>query len=207
MQKSLLWSGRQHPAQLARLLWADRVAITATDTVFGLLAPLTDQGFNNLNYLKNRVDKPYLVLIGDASRLSLFIDQPLSLPLRRLIVFCWPGPVTLIFRAKSTLPSFLKGPDGTIALRVPGHRGLLQLLQSFKGLFSTSANRHGKPVPFSLSDIDERLLQSVSVVVSDNGTKQMDVMPSTILDCTQGLIRVVRDGAYPINKLQTLDLA
>lgn len=207
MQKSLLWSGREHRAELARLLWAGRVAITATDTVFGLLAPLTGHGFDSLNYLKKRANKPYLVLIGHSSRLPLFTDQPISLPLRRLIAFCWPGPVTLIFKAKSTLPSFLKGPDGTIALRVPGHRGLLQLLQSFKGLFSTSANPHGKPAPFSLSDIDEGLLQSVSVVLSGDDIKKSDVMPSTILDCTQGVVRVVREGAYPINKLQTLDLA
>lgn len=54
----------------------------------------------------------------------------------------WPGPLALlIFKAKADLPSYLKGADGTIALRIPAHAGLQQLLVDCEGLFSTSANK------------------------------------------------------------------
>ncbi|MGE0009194.1 MAG: L-threonylcarbamoyladenylate synthase [Candidatus Babeliales bacterium] len=199
----LTWSKPASRATLAHSLAHGSIAITSSDTVLGFLAPVTLEGFKKLDSLKQRENKPYLIVMADKSKLNHFIDLPLSAGLQRMIDSCWPGPVTLIFKARESLPSYVKGPDGTVALRVPQHAGLLDILKDMSGLFSTSANLHGQPIPETVSDIDPKILQAVACVVTDESEKKQ-VIPSTILDCTQVQVRVVREGAYAINELEAL---
>ncbi len=99
-----------------------------TDTVPGLLAPLSERGFKSLNLIKGRFEKPYLVLTDSPEKLTKFVDFPLDPYVRVLIEQCWPGPLTIIFKAKAALPSYIKSVDGTIAIRIPKHAGLLKVL-------------------------------------------------------------------------------
>jgi L-threonylcarbamoyladenylate synthase len=203
-QHYLTWAEPASRAILQKILEQGKLAITSSDTVLGFLASLTEEGFRKLDNLKQRANKPYLVLMGDISTLNYFIDQPLSSGLERMLVSCWPGPVTIIFKARVSLPTYMKGPDGTIALRVPKHEGLLELLKHFPGLFSTSANLHGKPIPETIDDIDPKILEAVECVVIDDIVTNTVKVPSTILDCTGEQIRVVREGAYPLRHLEAL---
>lgn len=199
------WSKPASRAALEESLGCGEVCITSSDTVLGFLAGLTSEAFEKLDRLKQRSNKPYLLLIGDKNRLPYFVETPLSPGLEHMVTKCWPGPVTLIFKAKESLPSFIKGPEGTVALRVPQHEGLLSILKDVPGLFSTSANLHGKPIPETVEDIDPQILLSVAyVVVDDQGKEKNAKLPSTILDCTGDQIRVVRSGAYPIHELEAL---
>ena len=96
-----------------------------------------------------------------------------------------------------------------IALRVPKHQHLQKLLQNFNGLFSTSANIAGKSVPRSIDDLDEDLIKSAAYVVVDSMNdklvkSQQEIKPSTILDCSGDDIKVVREGAYPIDYLEKI---
>lgn len=96
----------------------------------------------------------------------------------------------------------MKGSDGTIGLRVPDYIGLQQLLAGCEGLFSTSANKAGEPIPLSFDEIDPDITKQVAAIVgdySDNGSQT--AVPSTILDCSGDTIRVVREGAYPIETI------
>lgn len=232
--KNISWASSEDRAFLAGSLRGGDVSIGSSDTVIGFLAPLTLEGYKNLDAIKKRADKPYLILIGDQSKLVSFTDQPKSKGLELLMASCWPGPVTLIFKAKAGLPDYIKSNEGTVAIRVPDHLGLLSLLQEFSGLFSTSANLHGKPVPESVSQVDSQILESVAYVVTDEVSEdpsnrssrpfdtfsyakasentqgervssiegQSKLLPSTILDCTGDQIKVVREGAYPIEQLE-----
>ncbi len=201
--KYISWASSVDRALLARSLRGGGISIGSSDTVIGFLAPLTLEGYKNLDAIKKRADKPYLVVIGDQSKLTSFTDQPITPGILSLMASCWPGPVTLIFKAKAELPDYVKSNEGTVAVRVPDHPGLLVLLKEFPGLFSTSANLHGKPIPESISQIDPKILESVAYVVTDNVTgAHGSSKPSTILDCTGDQIRVVRKGAYPIEPLE-----
>ncbi len=179
------------------------VVVGSSDTVIGFLAPLTQEGFTALNTIKKRQEKPYLILVGSQSAVETLIEQPLSEQIKGIMARCWPGPLTLIFKAKASLPDYIKGPDGTIALRVPAHTGLQQLLAHCNGLFSTSANKAGEPVPVSFDQLDSDIKKQVKALVDDHPDEtSQEVLPSTILDCSDGTtIRVVREGAYPIKEL------
>ncbi len=201
LTKYISWASSVDRASLSRSLGAGSISIGSSDTVIGFLAPLTLEGYKNLDAIKKRADKPYLILIGDQSKLSSFTHQPINQGLERLMASCWPGPVTLIFKAKPGLPDYIKSNEGTVAVRIPDHSGLLALLLEFPGLFSTSANLHGKPVPESISQVDPHILESVAYVVIDEVAQGLS-KPSTILDCTGDQIKVVREGAYPIDQLE-----
>lgn len=196
------WSDKTAIQSLQELLSQEKIAVTTTDTVLGLIAPLTLSGFTALNEIKGRQDKPYLVLISDPSKLTHFVDiSSFSTQIACLVSKCWPGPLTIIFKAKSGVPDFLQSKDGTIALRVPRHEGLLSILEAFPGLFSTSANLAGKQVPEKIEDLDPAILGAVSLCV-DGGASQG--LPSTLIDCSGNEIRIVREGAYSTEELAKL---
>ena len=125
---------------------------------------------------------------------------------------CWPGPITIIFKATSKLPSYYYSKQGTIALRCPDHTGLQEILQSFDGLFSTSANRSSEPIPKTLYEINTTIFNSVALIVNH---QQQYLPPSSIIDVsalqytaatqdTTQKIKVIRKGLYPLEELEEL---
>ncbi|HSW76201.1 MAG TPA: L-threonylcarbamoyladenylate synthase [Candidatus Saccharimonadales bacterium] len=200
----IYWNDKESLTILKTALNQDTIILASGDTVLGLWGRLTQKSFNALNDLKQRSGKPYLIVVGSTDTLKLFIDYPLSEKLQKLIAACWPGPVTLIFKARCDLPSWMTSPDGTIALRIPDHKGLLTLLHYYDGLFSTSANIAGHEIPKSIQEVDQQLLDKVGVICLDRQHELFGQSPSTILDCSSGDIRVVRSGAFPIDSLDTI---
>jgi len=197
------WSDKQNISRVADALRNDKIVLGASDTILGLLAPVSQKGFDALNKIKGRTDKPYIVLIGSPKKMGLFVQEPLSDDVKKLIDYCWPGPLTLIVKAKKDISHFLRSLDGTIALRMPAHKPLLALLKEFSGLFSTSANKADKPVPQMIEDIDQDIVdQTVFCIFDSEKKKESSIFPSTILDCTEPTIRVIREGAYSIDELE-----
>lgn len=200
----LFWENPDSIAKLQQVLSENKLVVGSSDTVFGLLANTTQAGFASLNSVKERKDKPYIVLIGNIDKLKHFVAGELSLNILNLLNFCWPGPLTMIFRAKEDLPEYLVSQDNKIALRIPQHDGLLRLLENFDGLFSTSANLSGQRVPGFIENVDTGILDQVEEVVLDQYTSGYanTSQPSTILDCSTGQIEVIREGAYSIDSLK-----
>ena len=198
----LYWDDEGTIHEILSIMRSGEVIVGSSDTVIGLLAPLTQEGFEALNRIKGRQEKPYLILVKSQSEAKSLIDQVFSTQIAHIMASCWPGPLTLIFKAKSDLPDYLKGPGGTIAIRVPAHTGLQRLLAHCDGLFSTSANKTGKPVPASFDELDLDIGKQVRAMVEDYpGESCREVVPSTILDCSDGTIKVVREGAYSVAAL------
>lgn len=200
----MYWNNSQDLLKVKDLLIQDKIILCSGDTVLGLLGQLTQKSYNALNQIKKRSDKPYLIMVGSVVKLPLFVDQSISSRLEELISLGWPGPLTLIFKARADLPDFIKSSDGTIALRVPHHAGLLQLLESFDGLFSTSANIHTQPIPENIDGVNQIILDEVGGVCLDQNGNAGQVLPSTILDCSSGEIKVLRIGCDLSDKLKRL---
>jgi L-threonylcarbamoyladenylate synthase len=171
----------------------------SSDTVTGLLAPLTQEGKKALDRIKHRDNKPYIVLVSDIAKAQQFSKTIADERLQLLLKACWPGPLTVIVPAHKQLPLDLTS-EGTIALRVPDHIGLQKVLQNHDGLFSTSANLTGKQVPTDVTTIDPAILNEVAMVIDEQNKKPSK--PSTIIDCTGAAIKLIREGAYAKQFLQ-----
>lgn len=200
----IYWNSEKTIPVLKSVLEQDQIILASGDTVLGLWGKPTLAVFEKLNAIKQRNDKPYLLVVGSVDKLPLFTDQIFSERLQNLIETCWPGAVTLIFKAREDLPAWLKSPDGTIAIRIPDHLGLLKLLRHFDALFSTSANVHGQPIPESVSSVDRSIVERVGAVCIQEGLLVYPQSPSTILNVSTGSIEVVREGFFDREKLQEL---
>ena len=212
-KKLSYWKDPQTINLLKNSIRNDLICITSTDTILGFIANLTHPSFEKLNDIKGqKTDRPYLILISSKEELSHFVTtQSLNPQIHNLIDGCWPSPVTIIFKAKENLPSFLTSKEGKIALRCPNHKYLQKLLKSFDGLFSTSANKSLDPPPANINQINPQIIQEIKYLVVDkiNGLsvdrKQpiLQSLPSTIINVSSGKnVKVIRKGAYPIEELE-----
>ncbi len=215
MLNKLCWEAPETITQLTVLLENNQVCLGSSDTVIGLLAPATSDGARALDRLKKRGSKPYIILVNSKEKLEKFVDLNWSPNLIKLINHCWPGPLTLIFKLKPAVGDLFGDQQKTVALRIPDHAGLLNLLEHFDGLFSTSANLAGQTVPDNLAQVDPDIISKVGAIVVDqnqasNLNDLLTNLPSTILDCSQltntgtGQIKVIRYGAYEVPVLEQI---
>jgi L-threonylcarbamoyladenylate synthase len=106
----------------------------------------------------------------------------------------WPGAVTLIFRAKDTLPTNLTANTGKVGIRMPQHPVALALSKSVGGpLTATSANITGSSGCSTVSDIDPRISNKVDLIL-DAGSLKGGV-GSTVVDVTVDPPKILREGA------------
>ncbi len=196
-KRNLFWEDSATIQKLKTSLKENNVSITTTDTVLGFIAPLTKEGYDLLTEIKgSRPDKPYLLLISSPSKLDYFIDSGmLDKNIKTLIQQYWPGPLTIIFKAKKELVSHVVSKEGTIAIRCPAHDELLQVLEEFDGLFSTSANKSGQPIFEKIEDISPDILKKIDYIVVDRNYADKKSQPSTIIDVSGSNIKVIREGA------------
>lgn len=197
--RRLFWGDGDTINYVAKELKEGSVVLAEGDTVVGLLADVSEKGVAQLNHIKSRLHKPYLVLVETKEKACKLIksDGNKLFQIEKLMNMCWPGPVTLIFWAKEGILPAAQTSEGTIAIRVPDHQGLLQLLAHFDALFSTSANTSGQSVPSKLEDVDACILDAVACIVMNSDDEKGKLMvPSTIIDCTGEKPVVVRQGAF-----------
>jgi len=145
--------------------------------------------------------KPYIVLLSSSDLLFKFIDQDLNQSMKNIMTKYWPGPLTIIFKAKSTLPNWMKSEQGTIAMRIPEHQGWQDVLEQVQAVFTTSANITDEQLPLKVSDIDQRILDQVQLVCYNRGQQVYDSKPSTILDFSTGSIQIIRQGAVVLDSI------
>jgi L-threonylcarbamoyladenylate synthase len=193
------------PAVSAHLA-AGRLLGYPTETVYGLGSLASVPALENLARLKGRQPgKPFLLLVagrGMAEEWGLVFTASA----RALSDAFWPGPLTLVLRGgEGKLPDELRGREGGIAVRHTSHRGIERLVaQSRQPLTSTSANRPGGPPapgPDKLVELFQDAVESGLLLVLDGGVLG-NVPPSTLVDCTDSVPRMVREGAIPRAELR-----
>ena len=180
-------------------LHAGGVLAYPTETVYGFGTALDHESVETLVRLKRRPPfKPFLILVvGSAmiDRLGLHLTPAAS----RLAARHWPGPLTLVLPGgERRVPARLRGPEGGVAVRWTPHEALSRLIRAYgEPITSTSANRPGVPPAMRASEIVAQWPDAIvrgALRVLDAGLIP-DSEPSTVVDCTGRLPRVIRPGA------------
>lgn len=203
MVKRIRWNEAMVGTLVEQALKKSSVVLSTTDTVLGLLAPLTKKGYDALGNIKQRNEKPYLIIIADKNDVHYFVTKKEAQRVAALIEAFWPGPLTIILKGRANLPKWLKGSAGTVALRLPKHEKLRAVARSFKGLFSTSANTTGLPVPHTFADVEDRIAAQCGLIILDEQTQAHET-PSTIIDASGRVLRLVREGAIKKEQIQKI---
>jgi L-threonylcarbamoyladenylate synthase len=177
---------------------AGEVIAAATDTVYGLLCDPADPGaVDRVFALKRRPATLELTLLvaatADLDRLVRW--TPVA---ERLTAEFWPGPLSVVLAVGERRLAIPRG-GATLSVRIPAHRGLIELLRRSGPLASTSANRHGGAAAMSAGAVRAHFGDDVRVVL-DGG--HPGGVASTIIDCSVTPPRVLRDGPIDSRRLE-----
>ena len=182
---------------------AGELIVLPTDTVYGIGADsFIPAAVTTMLAAKGRGrNMPPPVLVGTARAAAALVDD-LGAFGQDLIDEFWPGALTLVFRASPTLLWDLGDTKGTVALRMPLHSVALDVLKQTGPLAVSSANRHGHPPATSADEAEQQLGEAVSIYL--DGGPCADNVPSTILDLTGTIPKVLRAGAITVDRLRTV---
>ena len=177
-------------------LEAGRAVVFPTDTVYGVgVAVRYAESPREVFEVKRRdPGKPIAWLVGGVEDLDRY-GVGVSDEARRLAEENWPGALTIIVKASDEVPRAFQSQQGTIGLRMPANETALALIREVGPLATSSANLSGSPVPRSFADIDPALLDAVASLEGDapgSGTA------STVIDCSQGEMVVIRQGGIHV---------
>jgi L-threonylcarbamoyladenylate synthase len=178
-----------------------QLVVLPTDTVYGVGADaFNPTAVNALLAAKGRGrSMPPPVLVGSV-RAAAALTESLGAFGQDLIDEFWPGPLTLVFRSSSTLVWDLGDTMGTVAVRMPLHPVALDLLRRTGPMAVSSANRHSLPAATTADEAQEQLADAISVYL--DGGPCADNVPSTILDLTGTVPRMLRAGALSVDELR-----
>jgi len=177
------------------------LVVLPTDTVYGIAAdafkPWSVSALLNAKGRGRHVPPP--VLVGSRQTLDGLV---FSLPreARDLVEAFWPGALTVVVEQASTLQWDIGDNYGTIAVRMPLHPVALEVLQRTGPLAVSSASRIGMPPAVTAAEARDQLGYAVSTYLEAGPCS--DPIPSTIVDCSGPVARVLRDGAIPFEKLR-----
>jgi L-threonylcarbamoyladenylate synthase len=177
------------------------LVVMPTDTVYGLAADaFSPIAVASLLAAKGRGrHMPPPVLVGTVRAATALVED-LNASGRDLIEEFWPGGLTLVLRANRGLLWDLGETKGTVAVRMPLHEVALELLKEVGPLAVSSANLSGAPAATTAADAEAQLGEAVAVYL-DGGPCAANV-PSTIVDLTGPVPRLLRPGAISIERIR-----
>ncbi|WP_041834363.1 L-threonylcarbamoyladenylate synthase [Actinoplanes sp. N902-109] len=177
------------------------LVVMPTDTVYGVGAeaftPHAVSALQTARGVDRRVAPP--VLVGSRHTLDGLVY---SLPkaARELADAFWPGALTIIVEHSPSLQWDLGETGGRVAVRMPLHPVALEVLREIGPMAVTTANKVGQAAPLTAEEARDQLEYSVRIYL-EAGVAH-DPAPSTVVDVTGDVPRVLRDGAVPYEKLR-----
>jgi len=188
--------------KIVSILREKGLIVYPTETFYGLGADIfLCKAIQKVYHLKKRdPSKPLPVVI---SNLDMLEDVAMDLhpAYKPLISAFWPGPLTVILRACSRVPDALRGPSGSIGIRLTGYKWLRTLVRNASfPLTATSANISGEAEIADPKEAIRLFAGRVDLIV--DGGKTKGFLPSTVVDLTGEKPRLVREGSISLLQLR-----
>lgn len=181
--------------RVERLLKDGGVGFMPADTMYGLsAAALNRKAVERLYTLKRRrADSPFIILFSDIkmlNKLSISGDQVSEAKKY------WPGSLSFICETP-TAPRWLHKGLNSLAVRMPDHPQLLDLIERVGPIISTSANPAGQRPATNIQEAQSYFGDSLDFYV-DAG--DISGVPSTIARLKNGKLEVIRPGSLKIKE-------
>ena len=187
-------------AETQKVLKGGGVIAFPTDTFYGLGAnPYNTKAVDKIYSIKGRdPEKPLLLLIDSILKLDGLVEE-ISEASAKLIESFWPGPLTILFKPKHTIPKNIT--TGLIGIRQPGNSITRKILAGLNyPLTAPSANISGEDPTTTAEQVKDRLGNKVNLILDAGICRGGE--PSTLVDTTQTPVRLVRAGAINFKTIQ-----
>lgn len=179
----------------AKLIREGALVAVPTETVYGLAANgLDEKAVKDIYEVKGRpAVKPLSLMVPGREAMELYCDDVPDAA-KALADRFWPGPLTIVLSAKSSIPPIVLAGGDTVGLRCPDHRMTLELLRLAGVPFAApSANPSGEPSPKNARTVLEYFDGRIAAVV-DGGECGIGT-ESTLVSMAQRPYRILRRGA------------
>lgn len=185
--------------EAAEFLKEGKVVVFPTETVFGIgVIYDSEESFHALVKAKHRSpDKPFTLMCHS-------VDEALSHSeaddkIRTVFKEFLPGELTVLVKAKNTLPEWVTLSTGVLGIRVPDSPIVHELLSRVgKPCLVTSANISGEKTAESAQEalkiFDGHIAAALEGHTSSN-------VPSTIIDLTGNEPKLIRQGALSFDRI------
>ena len=182
-------------ALIANKMKAGAVVIFPTDTVYALGCLMTkkDSIDRIIKVTGKREKQARLSLICKDIKTVADYTLPYSNHVFKTMKRYLPGPYTFILKANNFVTKYFKNNKKEIGIRIPDNKIVLELLELLDApIISTSLNidEHGEY--YADPDIIEDTFEYQVDYLLDGGLG--DAVGSTVLDCTDDDIEVIRQG-------------
>ena len=181
----------------AELLRRGELVAVPTETVYGLAGNgLDEQAVHDIYEVKGRPErKPLSLMVPDAGAMARYCEE-IPEQAYALAERFWPGPLTIVLKAKDSVPEIVRAGGETVGLRCPDHPLTLALLKKAQIPFAApSANPSGAPSPKTAEEVKGYFDGKIAAIV-DGGPCGLG-KESTLLLMTTKPYRVLRQGALP----------
>lgn len=182
------------------------IVVFPTDTVYGIGCDLfNSQAVEKIYKAKGRAfNKPLPALVSSLDQAFMIAESPPK-SFEKLADKFWPGALTIVVKAKASVPKFVTSGGDTIGIRMPNHPIALKLISEFGApLATTSANRSGESEPTTAEEVLERIGSKMDLIdLIIDGGKTISGVPSTVVDITVSMPRIIRKGL--ISKVEIID--
>jgi L-threonylcarbamoyladenylate synthase len=210
-----VWRRGEAVAPLAACLDRGGFLAIPTESSYGLAAdPGNSLGVAAVYRVKGRAGhgqgalragtKPLPVVVSDLDQLAglgIDPDLPILRPILKRLREDWPGPLSVLLPTAQDVPA--AAGAGSLAVRIPGHPGLLALLSALgRPLTATSANRSGEEPIVDPAELPGLLADEDAVVV--DGGLLPGGPPSTLVEPGPSGWRVLRRGSFDEGRLAAL---
>jgi len=171
----------QNIKRAVTLIKNSQIVAFPTETVYGLGANTFDAtAVAKIFKAKGRpADNPLIVHISNASMLKLVVKK-VPVAAQQLIDEFWPGPLSIVFEKKNTIPSIVTAGLSTVVVRMPNHPVALRPS-------ATTAMHVRDDFP--------------NVFVLDGGNAKHG-LESTVIDVRGRVPKVLRLGAITLEQLR-----
>jgi len=185
-------------AKAIAILKAGGIIAFPTDTVYGIAAmPFNKKAIRKLYAIKKREKKKPIALLISSKKFAEKFAVSIPLKAKKLMTKYWPGPLTLIFKKRRSIPDFLTSNLPTIGIRMPDNKIALKLIRKAGGALAvTSANRSGNKPATSAKDL--KGLKGIDIII-DGGRCRIGI-PSSVVYVKDDKLQVLRKGAIRLEK-------
>ena len=193
----------------AQFLLEGKLVAFPTETVYGLggLA-FCEKAVDNIFMAKNRPHSNPLIIhvaqVSQARELFDFSGSPFAAVfLQRFELLAnlfWPGPLTIVGRRSSRVPTKVTAGSSKVAVRVPSHPLANKLIRKVaQPIAAPSANLFTRPSPTSSQHVLSSLDGRIDAVI-DGGATEFGI-ESTVTDIDAKSPKILRHGAISFTDL------
>ncbi|PKP35362.1 MAG: threonylcarbamoyl-AMP synthase [Bacteroidetes bacterium HGW-Bacteroidetes-17] len=172
------------------------IIIYPTDTVYGIGCDIyKTKAVEKIALIKGikKEKANFSFICSNLSHISDF-THPINNEVYKMMKRNLPGPFTFILEANNKVPKLFQSKKKTVGIRVPDNNIIHEIVQKLGNpIMSSSVYDEDEIIEYTTDPelIHEKYGHLVDIVI-DGGYG--DNLPSTIVDCTQDEITVIREG-------------